>query len=198
MLRSSVLKTAIFEIPGAKFLCFLQSDAKTRCSENRPHSLSWSPQGFPLAHETRVGITQEVQTVRRIVGTIAKRFGTSQRVWVMDRGMISKDTLAFLAEPGRHYLLATRRDEMKHFQGDVMPGPIDDVIGNTEAVAAFVHDPHRFGHAKAIGRYFGLVPCQDQSGDKNRLGHITREGSPVVGERDPCDGDDEKINSEND
>jgi hypothetical protein len=24
------------------------------------------------------------------------------------------------------------------------------------------------------------VPCQDQSGDKNRLGHITREGAPVV------------------
>jgi transposase len=49
-----------------------------------------------------------------------------------------------------------------------------------EAVAAFVDDPHRFGHAKAVGRYFGLVPCQDQSGDKNRLGHITREGAPVV------------------
>jgi transposase len=49
-----------------------------------------------------------------------------------------------------------------------------------EAVAAFVDDPHRFRNAKAVGRYFGLVPCQDQSGDKNRLGHITREGAPVV------------------
>jgi transposase len=49
-----------------------------------------------------------------------------------------------------------------------------------EAVAAFVDDPHRFRHAKAVGRYFGLVPCQDQSGDKNRLGHITREGPAVV------------------
>ena len=27
---------------------------------------------------------------------------------------------------------------------------------------------------------FGLVPSQDQSGDRNRLGHITREGAPVV------------------
>jgi transposase len=49
-----------------------------------------------------------------------------------------------------------------------------------EAVAAFIDDPHRFGNAKAVGRYFGLVPCQDQSGDRNRLGHITREGPPVV------------------
>jgi transposase len=49
-----------------------------------------------------------------------------------------------------------------------------------EAVAAFVDDPQRFPNAKAVGRYFGLVPRQDQSGDRNRLGHITREGAPVV------------------
>ena len=28
--------------------------------------------------------------------------------------------------------------------------------------------------------YFGLVPRQDASGDKNRLGHVTREGPPTV------------------
>jgi transposase len=49
-----------------------------------------------------------------------------------------------------------------------------------EAVAAFIDDPHRFPDAKAVGRYFGLVPSQDQSGDRNRLGHITREGPAVV------------------
>jgi transposase len=47
-------------------------------------------------------------------------------------------------------------------------------------VAAFVDDPHRFRKPRAIGRYFGLVPCQGQSGDKNRLGHMTRAGAPVV------------------
>jgi transposase len=53
-------------------------------------------------------------------------------------------------------------------------------IRTAEAVVAFIDDPHRFRSAKAVGRYFGLVPCQDQSGDKNRLGHITREGPAVV------------------
>ena len=53
-------------------------------------------------------------------------------------------------------------------------------LRTAEAVAAFLDDPHRFLDAKAVGSYFGLVPCQDQSGDKNRLGHITREGAPVV------------------
>jgi transposase len=53
-------------------------------------------------------------------------------------------------------------------------------IRTAEAVAAFIDDPHRFQNAKAVGQYFGLVPRQDQSGDKNQLGHITREGAPVV------------------
>jgi transposase len=53
-------------------------------------------------------------------------------------------------------------------------------VRTAEAVAAFVDDPQRFRHAKAVGRYFGLVPCPDQSGDQNRLRHITREGPPVV------------------
>jgi transposase len=53
-------------------------------------------------------------------------------------------------------------------------------VGTAEAVAAFIDDPHRFRHGKAVGRCFGLVPSQDQSGPRNRLGHITREGPPVV------------------
>jgi len=48
-----------------------------------------------------------------------------------------------------------------------------------EAFCAFVDDPGRFG-AKQIGRYFGLVPRQDQSGSTNRLGRITREGPGEV------------------
>jgi transposase len=53
-------------------------------------------------------------------------------------------------------------------------------IRTAEAVVAFLDDPDRFPNAKAVGSYFGLVPCQDQSGDKNRLGHIPREGPAVV------------------
>jgi transposase len=53
-------------------------------------------------------------------------------------------------------------------------------VRTAEAVAAFVDDPHRFRGAKAVGQYFRLVPSQDQSGDRNRLGHMTRKGPAVV------------------
>jgi len=48
-----------------------------------------------------------------------------------------------------------------------------------EAFVAYVDDPHRFGSG-TIGAYFGLVPREDSTGDKRRLGHITREGPPTV------------------
>jgi transposase len=53
-------------------------------------------------------------------------------------------------------------------------------LRTAEAVVAFLDDPHRFQHSKQIGDYFGLVPCQDQTGSQNRLGHITRDGSATV------------------
>lgn len=49
-----------------------------------------------------------------------------------------------------------------------------------EAFLAYVDDPKRFGCSRDVGSYFGLVPCQDASGDKNRLGHITKEGPATV------------------
>ncbi len=71
--------------------------------------------GFPLAHLTLAGNTQDLQTVETVVTTIEARFGRSQRVWVMDRGMISEDTLQFLGRSSRRYLLATRRGELAAF-----------------------------------------------------------------------------------
>jgi transposase len=75
--------------------------------------------GFPLAHYTWPGNTQDLQTVQRLVGAIEARFGTSNRVWVMDRGMISDDALEFLSTPGRRYLLASRRPALVPFQDDL-------------------------------------------------------------------------------
>lgn len=49
-----------------------------------------------------------------------------------------------------------------------------------EAVAAYLDDPRRFHRSKCVGAYLGLVPCQDASADKSRLGHITREGPATV------------------
>jgi transposase len=79
-------------------------------------------EGFPLAHEVLAGNTQDVQTVERIVTTIESRFGKCQRVWVMDRGMISEENLKFLSGEDRHYLIATKRSELSAFLEELTDG----------------------------------------------------------------------------
>jgi transposase len=78
--------------------------------------------GFPLAHYTMAGNMQDVQTVKHVVTAVESRFGKSQRVWVMDRGMISEENLQFLSQPGRHYLIGTKRSELSRFAGELSGG----------------------------------------------------------------------------
>ncbi len=73
-------------------------------------------EGFLLAHLILEVNTRNLQTVEKVVTAVESQFGKSHRVWVMDRGMISKQTLAFLSQPGRHYLLALRRSEVSEFK----------------------------------------------------------------------------------
>jgi transposase len=49
-----------------------------------------------------------------------------------------------------------------------------------EAFVAYVGDPKRFARAGQVSAYFGLVPCEDTSAGKQRLGHITKDGPSLV------------------
>ena len=53
-------------------------------------------------------------------------------------------------------------------------------IRTAEAFVAYVDDPRRFARMGQVGAYFGLVPSQDASSEKNRLGHITKQGPATV------------------
>ena len=49
-----------------------------------------------------------------------------------------------------------------------------------EAPAAHLDDVRRFRRSKQVGAYLGLVPCQDASAGRERLGHIAGDGPAVV------------------
>jgi hypothetical protein len=73
-------------------------------------------EGFPLAHYTLAGNTQDIETVEKIVGAVEQRYGRAEGVWVMDRGMVSDEKLKFLSRSGRRYVIALRRSEVARFQ----------------------------------------------------------------------------------
>ena len=95
------------------------------------------------------------------------------------RDLLLEEIEALMRQVGR--IEENLNQQAKHSSAVLRLRSIPGVgVRTAEAVAAFIDDPHRFRDAKAVGRYFGLVPSQDQSGDRNRLGHITREGPAVV------------------
>jgi transposase len=73
-------------------------------------------EGIPLAHEVFDGNRVDVTTVKEIVGKIEQRFGSADRVWVMDRGMASGANFEWLAAGGRRYVIGACRSDLRRFE----------------------------------------------------------------------------------
>jgi transposase len=48
------------------------------------------------------------------------------------------------------------------------------------AFVLIIGDAERFGCGKQIASYVGLVPAEDSSGERRRLGHISKQGSGIL------------------
>lgn len=72
-------------------------------------------EGMPLGYEIFSGNTTDVTTVQQVVENIEERFGKVNRVWVMDRGMVSAENLAWLSNTQRRYVIGTQRSELKRW-----------------------------------------------------------------------------------
>lgn len=76
--------------------------------------------GIPLGYEVFAGNTADVTTVKQIVEKMEQRYGKSNRVWVMDRGMVSESNLEFLRHEGRRYIVGTPKSMLKKFEKEIV------------------------------------------------------------------------------
>jgi transposase len=72
--------------------------------------------GFPLGYEVFSGNTHDSTTVRTIIEAMEKKHGSLNRVWVMDRGMVSEENLKFLRERGGQYIVGTPKAKLREFE----------------------------------------------------------------------------------
>lgn len=79
-----------------------------------------SREGLPLGYEVFKGNRHDVTTVEEIVTKIESQYGRSQRIWVMDRGMLSEDNLAFLQSKNRRYIIGTPKSQLKNFEQEIL------------------------------------------------------------------------------
>lgn len=102
--------------------------------------------GFPLGYEVFAGNRHDSTTVEEIVTTMERKHGRAQRVWVMDRGMVSEANLAMLRQRGASYIVGTPKALLRHFERhlterdwqEVQPGVEVKLVAGPDGEETFV------------------------------------------------------------
>jgi len=76
--------------------------------------------GMPLGYEVFAGNRHDSTTLEEIVETMEQRYGRSNRIWVLDRGMVSEEHLEFLRQHGRRYLVGTPKSTLKKLEHELL------------------------------------------------------------------------------
>ena len=141
----------------------------------------------------RVGIKNQIRALLRGLGIVAlsgKRLWSGKGLaWLKEQSLSEADALRrdmSVEELGEVNQKIRRVEKELDRRADAHPGvtllkTIPGVgVRTAEAVVAHLDDVSRFSRNKKVGSYLGLVPCQDQSAGRDRLGHITKDGPPAV------------------
>ena len=72
--------------------------------------------GMPLGYEVFAGNRNDSTTIQEIVESMERKYGRADRVWVLDRGMVSDANLAFLRQRGGSYIVGTPKAMLKRFE----------------------------------------------------------------------------------
>ena len=79
-----------------------------------------TPEGLPLSFETFAGNRTDVTTVEQIVRGMEEKYGVAERIWVMDRGMVSEANIAFLRERRARYLVGTPKSWLRRHEAALL------------------------------------------------------------------------------
>ena len=91
-----------------------RSDCKQVCI-----GLVCTPEGLPLNFEVFAGNRADVTTVEEIVRKMEERFGQAERIWVMDRGMVSEANIEFLRERKALYIVGTPKSQLRAYEAEL-------------------------------------------------------------------------------
>jgi transposase len=81
----------------------------------------------------------------------------------------------------KHQVLGADRCILAWHRGSEVSRRLDDIPGVgpliATALVASVPDPHTFKSGRDLAAWIGLVPKQNSTGGKDRLGHISKAGN---------------------
>jgi transposase len=82
-----------------------------------------TPEGFPLSYEVMSGDTADATTLSGFLDRIEQRYGRAQRIWVMDRGIPTEDSLAKMRQMGASYLVGTPKGRLTKLEQTFLDKP---------------------------------------------------------------------------
>lgn len=88
--------------------------------------------GIPLGYEVFAGNRHDSTTVEEIVSSIEKKHGQANRIWVMDRGMVSEANLKFLRGREGRYIVGTPKASLRKFEKQLIDQNWEQVQAGVE------------------------------------------------------------------
>jgi transposase len=119
----------IYDVTSSFFEGQANANTKAARGHSRDHrpdckqvclGLVVSPEGLPLAYEVFAGNRNDVTTVEEIITLMEEKYGQAQRIWVMDRGMVSQENIAWLRERGAQYIVGTPKAQLRAFEKELL------------------------------------------------------------------------------
>jgi hypothetical protein len=112
-----------------------------------------TPEGFPLAYEVLAGNTSDKTTLADFLQAIEAQYGQANRVWVMDRGIPTEETLEAMRRSDRpiYYLVGTPRGKLTQLEQDFLTQPWQQIRDEVQ-VRLLPRDQELFVLARSAGR----------------------------------------------
>lgn len=121
-----------------------------------------TPEGFPLAYEVLSGNTQDKSTLKEFLQHIEAQYGKARRIWVMDRGIPTEETLEIMrkSDPPTQYLVGTPKGRLSKFESQLLehqwqharPSVKVKLLPNQEEVYVYVESQSRVYKERSMRR----------------------------------------------
>ena len=136
--------------------------------------------GMPVGYEVFAGNTADVTTVKGIVEMMEQRYGKSDRIWVMDRGMTSEDNLQFLRQENRRYIIGTPKTMLKKFEQELLKEDWTTIRDGIEVKLCKLPQEETSSAAAAVTETFILCRSRDRK-EKDKA--IVKRAADQIAER---------------
>ena len=138
-----------------------------------------TPEGFPVAYEVMPGNTSDKTTLPEFLGKIEKQYGKMNRLWIMDRGIPTEDSLEQMRAEGASYLVGTPRGRLAKLEKQLFAEPWKKVQDQIEVKLA------RTGEDLYVLTRSGGRRDKEQSMRRRRLKKLWKRLHEIRGMKDP-------------